>query len=83
MQRRGPMQQRGPILLGAAAVGALFLAGLFIHGVVGGVLLLLTAAILVTLSWGAWSRMQPQGRPLRVVVIVVIAVLAVLKIAHG
>jgi hypothetical protein len=75
------MQQRFAILLGAVAVGAIFLAGLFIHGPVGGGLLLLTVAILIALTRLTWERVRPQGRPLRLVVIVAIAVLAVIKLA--
>lgn len=63
----------------AAIVGALFLAGLFLGGPVGGVLLLVTAGILAALSWVLRNQIRPQGRPLRVAVIVVILVVAVVK----
>jgi hypothetical protein len=74
------MQQRFAILLGALAVGAIFLAGLFIHGPVGGGLLLVTAAILISLTRLTWNRVRPQGRPLRLVVITAIVVLAAIKL---
>jgi hypothetical protein len=77
------MRRRGPIMLAAAAVGAVFVAGLFIHGWVGAVLLLLVDALLATMSVATWSRVRPQGRPLRVLVIAAIAVVAVIKIVHG
>jgi hypothetical protein len=77
------MQRRGPVILVAAAIGALFVAGLFIHGVVGAVLLLLTDVVLVTISAALWSRIRPQGRPLRVGIIVIIAAIAVAKLVAG
>jgi hypothetical protein len=77
------MRRRGPILLGAAAVGGVFVAGLFIHGWVGSVLLLLTDTVLVTMSVTTWSRVRPQGRPLRILVIAAIAAVAVTKIVHS
>ena len=83
MQRRTPVQRRGPILLAAAAVGAMFVAGLAIHGWVGAVLLLLTDVVLATSSVATWTRVRPQGRPFRVVIIALILVLAIVKIARG
>jgi hypothetical protein len=77
------MPQRLAIILVAAAVGAIFATGLFLHGWVGGVLLLLTAAILASMTRLTWNRVRPQGRPLRLIVIAAIAVIGVIKIAHG
>jgi hypothetical protein len=71
------------ILLGALAVGALFLAGLFIHGRIGGALLILTAAVLSGLSRLVWAQLRPQGRPLRIVIIVAIAAYGVVKLVLG
>lgn len=70
-------------LLVASTVGAIFVAGLFIHGWVGGVLLLITAAILASLTRLLWNRVRPQGRPLRVLVITAITVIGIIKIVHG
>ena len=66
-------------MIAAGIVGAIALTGLFLHGVAGGLLLLLTAAILGALSWVLRDRVRPEGRPFRVAVIVVIVVVAVVK----
>lgn len=75
------MPSRAVPLLGAVGVGALFAAGLFVHGAIGGVLLLVTDAILLTLSMRYWDTVRPQGRPLRLIVIAGILVLAAVKLA--
>jgi hypothetical protein len=62
---------------------AIFLAGLFIPGRVGGAILLVTVAMLVVASYSVWDQIRPQGRPLRVAVIAVVAVVAVIKLVHG
>lgn len=77
------MSRRLLIVLGALAVGALFAAGLFVHGRAGGGLLVLTDAILIGLSRLSWAQVRTQGRPLRVLIIAVIAVIAVVKLASG
>jgi uncharacterized membrane protein YfcA len=69
-------------LLIALATGVVFLVGLFVHGPVGGVLLLLVAAMLVLLSTGAWQHVRRDGRPLRVLMVAVVVVLAILKLAR-
>jgi hypothetical protein len=76
-----PVGPRLVNLLSAVAVGALFVAGLFVHGPVGALLLLATDVILIMLSAATWPRIRPQGRPLRVAVIAVIAGVAVAKLA--
>lgn len=73
---------RGNTVLVAAAVGVVFLVGLAVHGPVGGVLLLIVAAMLVVLTRGAWHGIRREGLPLRVVVVIAILVVAVLKIAN-
>jgi hypothetical protein len=83
MAQRFTVGQRLAIIAGALLVGAVFVAGLFVHGRLGGALLLLTVAILVTLTRATWAHVRPQGRPLRVAVIVAIAVFAVVKLVHG
>ena len=77
------MQRRLVIILAAAVVGGIFLAGLFIHGRVGGALLVLTDAILIALARLTWPHLPPQGRPIRVIIIVAIAVVAVIKLVAG
>lgn len=71
------------ILLGALIVGGLFFAGLFIHGPVGGALLLVTAAILAALTRLVWEHVRPRGRPLRILIIAAIAVGGVVKLILG
>ena len=71
------------ILLGALVVGALFFAGLFIHGRAGGALLLLTAVILTALTRLVWEHVRPRGRPLRIVIIAAIAIGGVVKLILG
>jgi len=62
-------------------IGGLTIAGLAVHGPVGGVLLLIVAAVLVSLSVGAWGRIRPQGRPIRILIAAVILGLAIAKLA--
>lgn len=71
------------ILLGALAIGALFAAGLFVPGRVGGGLLLLTAVILGGLSRVVWEHVDPRRRPIRVVIVAAVAVIGVVKLVHG
>ncbi|HVV74746.1 MAG TPA: DUF6703 family protein [Mycobacteriales bacterium] len=77
------MPRRLLILLGALAIGALFLAGLFVHGRVGGGLLVVTDAVLIGLSRVVWDEINPRRRPIRIVIIAAIAILAVVKLVHG
>ena len=72
---------RGQVLLIALTIGALFIAGLAVHGPVGGILLLLVAATLITLSIGVWGRVRAQGRPVRVLIALVVIGLAIAKLA--
>jgi len=69
------------LFLAALAVGALALAGLFIHGPVGGILLGIVVAILVFLSSATWPALHSRARVVRGLVIAAIAALAVLKLA--
>ena len=78
--RRGPLSPRSAILL-VLGVGAVFLAGLVVHGAVGGLLLLLVAATLALFSAGEWHRVRREGRAPRILIIVAVAALAVLKLA--
>jgi hypothetical protein len=73
--------RRGNAILLVAAVALASVAGLAIHGPVGGVLLLLVAATLVLFSRSAWATTRPEGRPLRVVIVVVLVAIVVLKFA--
>jgi hypothetical protein len=78
--RMAPVRSRLVIVLGAVAVGACFVAGLFVHGPGGGGFLALTDIALIALTGAAWSHVQRRARPFRVVVIVAIAALAVVKL---
>ena len=69
------------LFLAAAAVGALALAGLFISGPVGGILLAIVVAVLVFLSSATWPALHTRGRIIRGLVIAAITALAVLKLA--
>jgi hypothetical protein len=64
----------------AVAVGGCFVAGLFVRGVVGGVLLLAVAAVLFALSRLTWQSVRRQGRPVRLLVIAAVVGLAVAKL---
>jgi len=74
-----PANKTNAILL-VVGVGVVTLLGLAIHGPVGGILLLLVAAVLVLFTQWAWTHVRREGRPLRILVIAAIVVLAVLKL---
>jgi hypothetical protein len=67
-------------LLVATAAGILFLVGLFVHGVVGAVLLLAVVIFLGYLSSRAWPAIHPRGRGVRVIVLGAVVAVAVVKI---
>ena len=73
--------RRGNALLLVAAVGIVFLVGLVVHGVVGGVLLLLVAATLLLFSTAAWPRVRREGKLPRFLIVAVVLALAVAKLA--
>jgi hypothetical protein len=77
------MQRRLLIVLGAVLVLAIFLSGLFVKGRIGGALLILTDAILITLTRATWPHIRPQGRPLRLIVIAAVGIGGVIKIIVG
>jgi hypothetical protein len=77
------VRRRLGIVVAAVAGGAMFLAGLFLHGRLGGTLLLVTDVMLIGLSVAVWDQLRPQGRPLRVAIIAAIAAVAVVKLVHG
>ena len=62
------------------AIFGLSVAGLAVHGPVGGVLLLVVAAVLVTLSVGTWGQVRAQGRPVRILIAAVVVGVAVAKL---
>ena len=68
------------LLLLVVAVGILFAAGLFTHGALGGVLLLVTVAILVGLTLTNQEQTNPRAQQVRYLVVVLIAVLALVKL---
>jgi hypothetical protein len=75
------VNSRPVTLLLAALVGALFLAGLLLDGVPGGLLLLVVAALLVALSLAAWATVPARGRAARIGVLALVLVLAGVKLA--
>ena len=79
-RQRGPVSRRTAILL-VLGVGGMFLAGLFLHGRVGGVLLLLVAATLGLFSAGEWHRVRREGKAPRILIIVAVTALALAKLA--
>ena len=68
-------------LLVAVAVGAVFLAGLFVHAVGGAVLLIVVAVFLGYLSSRTWPALHARARLLRLVVLAAVAVFAMVKIS--
>ncbi|HVT65501.1 MAG TPA: DUF6703 family protein [Mycobacteriales bacterium] len=77
------MPRRLLILLAMLTVGGLFVAGLFVHGRLGGALLLVTDTILIVLTQTVWHEVNPRRRPVRVLIIATIAVVAVVKLILG
>jgi hypothetical protein len=77
------MRNRLLVMLLAAVVGVTFAVGLFLHSRVGGVLVLVVDVVLIGLARIAWPRLEPKGRPLRIVVIAAIAVIGVVKVIVG
>jgi len=77
----GVRRSRGLALLLVIAIAGLTIAGLAVHGLVGGICLLAVAAVLVTLSVGAWGRLRPHGRPVRILIAAIVLGLAVAKLA--
>ncbi|MBV9099093.1 MAG: hypothetical protein JO079_13645 [Frankiaceae bacterium] len=73
-------RSRGLALLLVIAIGGLTIAGLAVRGWVGGVCLLVVAAVLVILSVGTWGQVRPQGRPVRVLIAAIVLGLAVAKL---
>jgi hypothetical protein len=68
------------MILVALGVGAVFLVGLVVSGPVGGVLLLLVAAVLALISRGTWGRAATSGRPVHLLVLLAVVALAVAKL---
>lgn len=74
-------RSRGLALLLVIAIAGLTIAGLAVQGPVGGIFLLVVAAVLVTLSVGTWGKLRRQGRPVRILIAAIVMGLAVAKIA--
>jgi len=81
--RMSPMHGRSLTILGALIVGAMFVAGLFIHGRVGGLLLLITTVVLALVTSAVWPQLPARHRTPRLVIIAVVAVLALVKLIAG
>ncbi len=56
-----------------------FLAGLFLPGIVGAALLFVLAAALVALTWTTWPVQSPATRAARVTLLVALVVVATTK----
>jgi hypothetical protein len=65
----------------AAVVAALVLGGLFAHGAVSAVLLLLIAAVAGWLCYLSWPRAAPPARTARCVILLLLVIVAMLRIA--
>jgi hypothetical protein len=74
-------RSRGLALLLVIGIFGLSVAGLAVSGPLGGVFLLVVAAVLVMLSIGTWGQLRRQGRPVRVLIAAVVLGLAVAKLA--
>ncbi|MEV0715488.1 DUF6703 family protein [Asanoa sp. NPDC050611] len=59
---------------------ALILLGLFLPGIIGGLVLLLLAAAMIALTRMTWSVQAPQTRLVRLVLLAVLIGIAVFKI---
>ena len=77
-----PLSRR-TVLLITLGVGVVTVVGLVIHGPVGGVLLVLVAAMLVLLSSrsGGWDRSRGDSQAVRLGIIALVLLVAVLKFA--
>jgi hypothetical protein len=53
---------------------------LFVHGVAGGLMLLVVAGILGALTRAAWPHLPERGRPARLLVVAVVAAVALGKL---
>lgn len=69
-----------PRLLAPTVMAAVFVSGLIAPGVVGAVLLLVSAAALGLLSYLAWPSSPPRLRPMRLAILVAVVAFAVYKL---
>jgi hypothetical protein len=74
-------RNRGNAILLVCVVTGLAIAGLAVHGPVGGILLLVVAAVAATATTQAWPHIRREGKPVRVVILAALLVIAVLKLA--
>jgi hypothetical protein len=70
-------------LLAALLVGVVFVVGLLVEGLVGGLIVLGVAALLTVLTAAAWGHLPERGRGFRIAVIAVVAVIGVIKIGQA
>ena len=78
---RNALGNRLLTVLVAVAVGAVFLAGLFVHALGGAILLIVVAVFLGYLSSKTWPVLHPRARLLRLAILAAVAVLAMVKIS--
>jgi hypothetical protein len=74
---------RSPVanILLAAVAGAVFLTGLVLPGVPGGLVLLVVAAALATITRAAWPAIPPRGRRFRLAILTAVVAVALIKIS--
>jgi hypothetical protein len=63
-------------------LAVLLIAGLTVHGVLGGIALVAVALVLVWLAVVSWPSLSPAGRVVRVAVIALVIAAAVVQVAR-
>ena len=77
------LASRPVTLLVAGAIGALFLAGLIVDGLLGALLVLLVVVVLVVITAATWQHAPAHRRSLRLAIIGLVAVIAVVKLVQA
>jgi uncharacterized membrane-anchored protein len=63
-------------------LAALLVAGLFVHGILGGIALVAVALILVWLAVVSWQSLAPPARVVRAAVIALVIAAAVVQVTR-
>ena len=77
------LASRPVTLLAAAAVGALFVGGLVVDGVGGGLILLTVTGVLAALAVAAWNHRPERGHALRLAVLGLVWLIAVVRLVQA